>query len=97
MEHLHDNPLCASLGHYIGHLTVVWCPHRQEWLGYVNAGDDTDDMSWRTRTLRFGPFDRQEEVESEVVAETLRLLRADQQAVRARLEQRRSAQPTTEP
>jgi hypothetical protein len=92
----HENPLCASLGHYVGVITVVWCPHRSEWLCYVRVGDDADDVSWRSDRLAFGPFDSHEEVVAQVTAETQRVLRADHQAYLARRTARGHAPPTTE-
>lgn len=80
----HNGPLCASLGHYVAGITLAYCPHLQNWVAIVRAGDDTDDTSWRFRRLEFGPFDSREDVEREAVAELLRLLRADLQGWRAR-------------
>lgn len=77
MQEDHDNPLCASLGHFVGGITVAWCPHYQGWTMVVRSGDETDDTSWRFDTVRFGPFDSQEDVERHVLAEMRRVLRAD--------------------
>lgn len=77
MTHDHENPICASLGHFVGGVTVAWCPHLSAWTMVVRSGDETDDTSWRMETVSFGPFDSQEDVERHVVAETLRVLRAD--------------------
>lgn len=73
----HDNPLCASLGHFVGGVTVAWCPHYQGWTLVVRAGDESDDTLWRMETVRFGPFDGQADVERRATAELLRVLRAD--------------------
>lgn len=77
MSHDHNSPICASLGHFVGGLTVAWCPHLSAWTAVVRAGDESDDTSWRMETITFGPFDSQEDVERRVGAELLRVLRAD--------------------
>lgn len=80
MQDNHDNQLCASLGHYVGGITLAYCPHLQSHVMVVRAGDETDDTSWRMETVRFGPFDSLEDVERHAVAEVKRLLRADRSA-----------------
>lgn len=80
----HENPLCASLGHFVGGVTLAWCPHYQGWTMVVRAGDETDDTSWRMETVRFGPFDLPDEVEAHAVAELRRVLRADRSGWAAR-------------
>lgn len=77
---MHDSPICASLGHYVGGLTVAYCPHHMAWVMVVRAGDETDDTNWRHETVRFGPFDSDEDVLRRAVSETQRLLRADRAA-----------------
>lgn len=77
MQQDHENPLCASLGHFVGGVQLAWCPHYQGWTLMVRAGDESDDTAWRWDRITFGPFDSQEDVEREAVAELLRVLRAD--------------------
>lgn len=77
MTHDHENPICASLGHFVGGVTVAWCPHLSAWTMVVRAGDETDDTTWRHETVRFGPFDSDSDVETHVLSEMRRILRAD--------------------
>lgn len=84
----HDSPLCASLGHFVGSIVVVWCPHRGAHILIVNAGDDADDTSYRSSRLDFGPFDSLEDVVARAQGEVARLLRADRAAWAAAREAR---------
>jgi hypothetical protein len=77
MELDHDNHLCASLGHFVGGVTLAYCPHYQSWVMVVRAGDETDDTSWRMETVRFGPFDSDDDVLRHALGELQRVLRAD--------------------
>lgn len=76
----HDGPICAQLGHFIGTLTLVWCPHRQGFELVVRAGDDADDSYWRTDRISFGPFDDLDSVVGRAQSEVARLARADRSA-----------------
>lgn len=58
----HDTELCAALGHYIGQVAVIYCPHHQAWTMVHSAGDDSDDMKLDSGTLTFGPFDGTDDV-----------------------------------
>lgn len=58
----HDTHLCAALGHYIGTVTVIYCPHHQAWTMVHHAGDDADDMCMDSGTFTFGPFDSMDDV-----------------------------------
>lgn len=85
---MHDNPYCASLGHYVGGVTLAWCPHYSAWVMVVRAGDESDDTRWRMETIRFGPFDSDQDVERAALAEVQRLMRADRSAWQARQDRR---------
>lgn len=76
----HNGPICASIGHYVATVTVVWCPHRQGYEVYTRVGDDRDDTSWRFSSKSFGPFDGPAEVLTDAQAEIARALRADRAA-----------------
>jgi hypothetical protein len=58
----HSAPLCASLGHFVGTLTVVYCPHHQSWILLYHAGDEADDRSLDSARIDFGPFDSADDV-----------------------------------
>jgi hypothetical protein len=58
----HDSPLCAALGHYVGTLTVIYCPHEQRWLMVMGSGDDLSDVSIDHERFDFGPFDSADDV-----------------------------------
>lgn len=58
----HDSPLCAQLGHYVGTLTAVYCPHHQAWVVVWRAGDESDDGRIDGGRLDFGPFDSADDV-----------------------------------
>lgn len=90
MTEFHDGPFCASLGHYVGGITLAYCVHHQAHVLVVRAGDESDDTSWRMETVRFGPFDSLEDVERHAVAEVRRLLRADRSAWLATQDRRRT-------
>lgn len=87
MQH-HENPICAQLGHYVGHMTVVYCPHHQGWTVIVRSGDDADDECDESRRIDFGPFDTTRDV-----AEGCASMLAELVNVRSRvwLERRRSS------
>lgn len=70
----HNSPLCASLGHYVGTLVVIYCPHQQRWEFVVTAGDDTDDQELEHRHVEFGPFDSAAEVARRVGSEATQLV-----------------------
>lgn len=53
----HDTDLCAELGHFIGQVTVVYCPHQQAWSVGYTAGDDSDDTALASLWQQLGPFD----------------------------------------
>lgn len=80
MQEDHTGPICASIGHYIATVTVVWCPHRQGYEVYTRVGDDRDDISWRFSSKSFGPFDGPDAVLHDAQAEIARALRADRAA-----------------
>lgn len=93
---MHDGPICASLGHYVGGITLAYCPHQQAWVMVVRSGDETDDTSWRMETIRFGPFDSHDDVLRRAQSEAARLVRTDRAAwATARVEQERRGSPTT--
>lgn len=83
----HHGEICATLGHFVGGVTVAYCPHLSAWTMVVRSGDEADDTSWRMETVRFGPFDSDADVERHVLGELRRVLRADRSgwaAARAR-------------
>lgn len=80
MPQNHAGPICASLGHFIATVTVVWCPHHQGYEVYTRVGDDTDDTSWRYSSKSFGPFDGTPDVLADAQAELARAMRADRAA-----------------
>lgn len=59
---MHDTELCAALGHFIGSVTVIWCPHHQAWTMVHRCGDDADDSYLDGGTVAFGPFDGADDV-----------------------------------
>lgn len=73
----HENVLCASLGHFVGGITLAYCPHYQAWVMVLRAGDETDDTTWRHETIRFGPFDSEADVLGRAQSEIARIVRAD--------------------
>lgn len=58
----HDSPICAALGHFVGTVVVVYCPHHQAWTLVWRAGDDSDDSYLDGGVHRFGPFDSTDDV-----------------------------------
>lgn len=76
----HTGPICGALGHFVGTLTIVWCPHHQGWELVVHAGDDADDCHWRSERISFGPFDDLDQVVGRAQSEVARLARADKSA-----------------
>lgn len=77
MQESHDGVICASLGHFVGGITLAYCPHYQAWVLVLRSGDETDDTSWRMETVRFGPFDSDEDVLRRATSELARIARAD--------------------
>lgn len=77
---MHDGPICASLGHFVGGITLAYCPHQMAWVMVVRAGDESDDTIWRMETIRFGPFDSDADVLARAQSEVARLARADRAA-----------------
>ena len=59
---MHDTTYCAELGHFIGTVTVIYCPHSQAWTIVHYAGDDSDDQYLDHGTFAFGPFDSADDV-----------------------------------
>lgn len=58
----HDTQFCAALGHYVGTVAVIYCPHHQAWTLVHAAGDDSDDTYLDHGTFNFGPFDSADDV-----------------------------------
>jgi hypothetical protein len=71
-EHLADFPPCASIPHAIFNYQVVFCPHDDSYTVSYTLGDDTESV-WSRRTTRYGPFDTQEDLASDL-AQWLRVL-----------------------
>jgi hypothetical protein len=86
----HDSPMCAAIGHYIAEVLVIYCPHHQAYETIARAGDDRSDESWRSQHVSWGPFDSRDDVETWLVGELRRLVRADLQGW---LAQQRDAMP----
>ena len=73
----HDGPICAALGHFVGTLTVIYCPHTQAWIMVWSAGDDNDDMLLDHGQMEFGPFDSSDDVARRAASFTQKLVRVD--------------------
>lgn len=71
----HDGALCAQLGHYVGTITVVYCPHQQAWLMVWSAGHDQDDIAIDHGRVDFGPFDSADDVFRRAQSELASLVR----------------------
>ena len=71
----HDAPLCAALGHFIGQVLVVYCPHQQRWTAFVRSGDDADDGADFVRHVPFGPFDSADDVADHLGSHLAELVR----------------------
>lgn len=57
----HQTTFCAALGHFIGSVHLIYCPHEQAWTLVYSAGTDADDTLYEHATRRLGPFDQTED------------------------------------
>lgn len=71
----HDSRFCAELGHYIGTVSVIYCPHHQSWTLVEFAGDDADDQALEHATFNFGPFDGTDDVARHAASVVSKLVR----------------------
>lgn len=68
----HDPDICAAVGHRYWTFTVIWCPHRMDWIlrrsSYVETGTLSDPVDYRHEELLMGPFDGPADVMGQVAA-----------------------------
>lgn len=67
IEHEQDFPTCANIDHAILNIQIVYCPHDSGLTMSCVLGSE-GTTPWSRQLWRYGPFDTQEDVASDLAS-----------------------------